>query len=63
MSQGNNELGYYKLSREVKDPIFATAGSAAFDLRVFLDGTAVKGYNEFNEEFLTETAPDNKLLI
>jgi len=58
-----NILGIYRLSQKVIIPTFATPGSAAFDLRVFLDGTAVKGYNEYNEEFLTDTAPDNKLLL
>jgi dUTP pyrophosphatase len=56
-------LSFYKLSSEVKTPTFATTGSAAFDLRAFFDGTAIKGYDEYNEEFLATTAPDNALLL
>jgi dUTP pyrophosphatase len=59
----NNVLGVYRLSETVEMPTFATEGSAAFDLRVFLDGTAVKGYDEFNDVFLVETAPYNILKL
>lgn len=56
-------LGYYKLSNLVKNPKFATVGSAAFDVCLFFDGTAILAYDEFNREVLVDTAPDNKLLL
>ena len=73
MSQENNDfggyrrspevLGFYKLSNQVVTPTFATEGSAAFDLRAFLDGTAVKAYNRYNDTFLAGVGPDNKLSV
>jgi dUTP pyrophosphatase len=51
----NSILGYYRLSHFVKPPTFATPGSAAFDLRAFFDGSAIKGYDNLNNEILTFT--------
>jgi dUTP pyrophosphatase len=64
VSQENNvKLGFYRLSERVELPRYATEGSAAFDLKAFFDGTAIKAYSDYNEELLVDVAPDNKLFV
>ncbi len=48
ISNAPKQLGFYRLSKEVIPPTYATEKSAAFDLRVFLDGTAVEYYEQNN---------------
>lgn len=43
-----SNLGYYKLSPEVKSPYFATPGSACFDICAFLTSDTVKVYTKEN---------------
>jgi len=45
----NNILKFYRLSKEVQIPTYATDGAAAFDLRVFLDGSSIECYRDNNE--------------
>jgi dUTP pyrophosphatase len=53
----HSPLKYYKLDSSVKDPIFATEGSACFDIHAYIpNGTKVKIYDEFgNIDFITCT--------
>jgi dUTP pyrophosphatase len=57
-----NNLGFYKLSKEVLTPERATPGSAAFDIRVWLDGCAVSAFTDHNEQILVDTN-DNILML
>ena len=59
----HNALGFYKLSNLVITPEFATLGSAAFDIRLFLEGTAIEAYDEFNTPVFVDITEDNKLFI
>ena len=44
----HNPLKYYKLDSSVKDPIFATEGSACFDIHAHIPhGTKIRIYDEF----------------
>ena len=46
----HNPLKYYKLHPDVKAPIFATEGSACFDLHAFIpDGTVVGSYDSWGD--------------
>tara|TARA_R100000458_G_C8221673_1_gene205838 strand:+ start:346 stop:882 length:537 start_codon:yes stop_codon:yes gene_type:complete len=48
-------LGYYKSRSGAKDPLFATLGSACFDVSACLDpNDKVIGYNRKNEKYETE---------
>jgi dUTP pyrophosphatase len=62
-SENNEHLGFYRLSHHVHIPTYATPGSAAFDLRAFFDGTAVKTYTDENIMTLTELDPQNHLYL
>jgi dUTP pyrophosphatase len=61
--ENSEVLGYYKLSTEVKIPKFATEGAAAFDVHLFLDGSSVLTYNNFNNQIMSEVSPDGKLFL
>lgn len=61
--ENNEHLGFYRLSHQVHIPTYATPGSAAFDLRAFFDGTAVKTYTDENISTLTELDPENNLYL
>ena len=50
------KLNYYKLHNEVKDPQFATVGSACFDICAYLDNpVTVYRMNNHKEKRSTET--------
>ncbi len=50
MQQEIVDLKIFRLSNEVQLPTYATPGSAAFDLRLFLDGSAIEAYDERNQQ-------------
>ena len=50
----HNPLKYYKLDPSVKVPIFATEGSACFDIHAHIPhGTKIKIYDEFGNLQIT----------
>ena len=59
----HNPLKYYKLSSSVKDPVFATEGSACFDLHAFIPvGTKIKVYTSHGKVDRTSDPGGNFLL-
>jgi len=56
-------LRFYRLSKEVEIPKFATAGSAAFDIRAFFDGSAILAYDTENIEAYALPCSTNLFLM
>jgi dUTP pyrophosphatase len=60
---GKVQLSYFKISKEALDPVFATPGSACFDIFTCFHSREYQGYNHNNKSIIRNFADSSAGLI